>query len=35
MPMSGSDKKMDYGQGRQAKKDANDKKAEERKKNKE
>ena len=34
MPMSGSDKKMDYGQGRQAKKDANDKKAEERKKNK-
>ena len=27
MPMSGSDKKMDYGQGRQAKKDANDKKS--------
>lgn len=27
MPMSGSDKKMDYGQGRQAKKDANEKKS--------
>lgn len=27
MPMSGSDKKMDYGKGRQAKKDANEKKS--------